>query len=144
VEGNPARLGGWNTARAFMEVATNGLLDTLSRARPECRWKQVFNFNYRDGARMLTIGGVVIDDDTEDAFTRCHFDELSYYRNGVEPFEIRVPNLTGPEMHRLLRELPNLTKRGRQALAKLAISDQDVADYQRLYRYLPRFVEAHA
>jgi hypothetical protein len=144
VGGNPARLGGWSTARVFMEVMTNGLLATMLRARPDCRWKQILNFHYRDGARMLTVGGVVVDEASKDAFARCHFDELAFFRDGVDPFEIRVPNLTGPEMHRLSRELPNLTKRGRAALAKLAISDEDVADYQRLYRYLPRFIEAHA
>ena len=127
-----------------MEVATNRIHTTLGRTRTDCRWEQIFNFHYQDGARMLTFGGVIVDGDTEDAFRKCHFDELLYYSRTDEPFQIRVPNLTGPEMHRLSRELPNLTKRGRQAIARLAISEADIGDYERLYRYLPTFVEAHA
>jgi len=146
VDGKRRSLMGWGLARAYLEIADSSLRATLQRARPGWRWHQVLHFRYADGARMLTLGGVLVSPDPGESarFEACRFDQLPFYRPGADAFEIRVPNLTGAEIATLSRRLPGLTARDRGRLRKLAISDQDVDDYQALYRYVPQFVESQA
>lgn len=140
----PASLKGWKLAEAYAHVIRSSIAHTMRTARPGYEWHQVFHFRYRDGARMLTLGGVVVDDTGARLLQQCRFDDLDYHRPDEKAFEIRVPNLTPPEIHHIQRELPNLNATARKRLERLAIEDRDIEDLRLLYRYLPHFVEASA
>lgn len=144
VNGKVSRLGNWGLAHAYWGLATANLESTLRSTRPQCRWYQLFNFHYQDGHKMLTFGGLLVDEGMKKAIKQCRFDELTYIRTGKDAYEIAVPNLTEPEMHKLAQRMPNLTKRNRRPLTRLAVEDVDIDNYRRLYRYLPRFVESQA
>ena len=144
VGGRVSALADWGLAHAYWTLASRALESTLRTRRPECEWKQLFHFRYQDGHRMLTFGGLLVDKKVKREVKQCRFKELPYFCPGKDAFEIAVPNLTEPEMHRLAQRMPNLTKRNRKPLTHLAIEDVDIDNYQLLYRYLPRFVESQA
>lgn len=141
VGGRMSRLGDWGLAHAYRAHSTASLKSTLLNRRSDCGWHQLFNFRYQDGHKMLTFGGLLVDKEMKKVVKRCRFNELPYFRPGEKALEIAVPNLTEPEMHKLAQRMPNLTKRSREPLTRLAINDTDIDNYRLLYRYLPRFVE---
>jgi hypothetical protein len=144
VGGKMSRLGDWGLAHAYWGHAKTNLESTLRKRRPECKWHQLFNFHYQDGHKMLTFGGLLVDEEVKKVIKQCRFKELPYFRPQAEALEIAVPNLTEPEMHKLAQRMPNLTKRNRKPLTRLAIEDVDIDNYRLLYRYLPRFIESQA
>ncbi len=138
------RLGGWGLAGAYHGLATASIESRLRKGPGDRLWRQIGHFHYADGHRMLTFGGVIVDQADLDSFERCNFDDLEFFREGADPFRIEVPNLTGPEIHRLAQGMPKSNKRTRDSLKRLSISEEDVENYRRLYRYLPQFMESHA
>jgi hypothetical protein len=138
------RLGGWGLASAYHGLASASVESRLRKGPGDRLWRQIVHFHYADGHRMLTFGGVIVDPADLGSFDRCNFDDLEFFQSGAEPFLIEVPNLTGPEIHRLAQGMPKLNKRTRDSMQRLSISEEDVDNYRRLYRYYPQFVESHA
>jgi hypothetical protein len=143
VGGRVGRLGGDGLAGAYHTYATAEIESKLRRARPGVHWRQLFNFRYADGHRMLTFGGVLVDPSVEKRLENCHFEELPYYQSGEAPFAIEVPNLTGAEVHKLAQSMPRPSSSKHKALLRLAIEERDLENYEALYRYLPQFIESH-
>lgn len=142
---DPKRLAGWDLAEVTRRIIAAEIEDTLSElngARPpnaHLRYKQLFNFNYRDGARMLTTGGLVYDVGQESLVSSCGFEQLDFVRgDGREAYEIIVPNLTFREMRHIDAQLPSSPHKKVNA----PIKSKDLAAYEAIYRYFPRFVEA--
>jgi hypothetical protein len=98
------------------------------------------NFEYQDGARMTTIGGVLVETGHENFFAACNFDALEFVRTSPESgYRIDVPKLTYRELRYLDRHLPALDPK---AISTEGIPESDVADYAKFYRYFPTFAEA--
>ena len=142
---DPKRLAGWDLAALSRRIIAAEIERTLverNGARPAAdhlRYKQLFNFNYKDGARMMTTGGLVYDVGQECLVRRyCGFEQLDFVREGAEAYEIVVPNLTFREMRHIDRQLP--VGLGQAVVAP--IKSKDIEAYRAIYRYFPRFVEA--
>ncbi len=101
-------------------------------------YKQLFNFHYRDGARMSTVGGILLDDDQRADLERCSFNDLSYVRSDGSACLITVPFLTNREVRSLDRHLP-ATAAG-TSVAMIPQHDRDA--YADIYRFFPTFVDA--
>ena len=140
---DPKRLGGWDLAevnRQIIAAELEGALSDRNGGLPPNAWlryKQLFNFNYRDGARMLTTGGLVYDVGQENLVSYCGFDQLDFVRDGRVAYEIVVPNLTFREMRHIDAQLP--PGAGQDVAAP--VKAEDLAAYMAIYRYFPRFVE---
>ena len=108
-----------------------------SAMSPETRflYKQIFHFNYQDGTKMLTVGGLIHQVGQEVIHAQCDFGSLFFVRDGKEPYSIRVPKLTLKEMQKLNKFLPGT---GREMPY---LPEKDVKAYLALYRYFPTFVE---
>ncbi|MEJ8574153.1 O-methyltransferase [Microbaculum marinum] len=136
-------LRGWGLANFYRRVGNSEILDALSTANgvrePAERldYEQLFNFQYDDGAKMATFGGVFFDREKRAAFDACAFDRLMFNRNGAEPFRIRAPKLTLREIAHLERQLP--LPEGTE-LDFGPMPQSDAQHYIELYRYLPTFV----
>lgn len=134
-------LGDWGTAEICHRVIVDSIHETLSARNHGCRqtqqirFEQVFNFQYADGVKMLTVGGIFVDDAIDDAVAGCSFSDFDHYRDGEIPFKIETPNLTVPEMAWLDSQLPC----ERSAVSADFLPDNDVGRYHRLYRYLPNY-----
>ncbi|MCW8130299.1 MAG: hypothetical protein KIS92_08125 [Planctomycetota bacterium] len=141
----PKSLSDWGLAAAYRRIILNKIRECLVQRNagknPEEKFEfsQIFNFRYRDGARMSTFGGVIFDEGNRGHFNSCSFGSLEYVRNGEEPHEIQVPCLTFKEARFLDERLPADDPEG---IASAGIDIDDVKKYKSTYRWFPHFVES--
>jgi len=116
----------------------NGVLNPGSRIR----YRQLFNIRYADGARMLTVGGLLYDESSEVLVDMCAFENLSFSTNDEQACHIEVPSLTFKEMRHLDKKLP---ANNHELLIdeNLSLSLDDLKRYASLYRYFPAFAETN-
>jgi hypothetical protein len=139
----PADLADWKLARACRQIFDNAIAATLRDRNAglpddaQMRYRQLFNFNYQDGAKMLTVGGLLYRADQEDVVEACAFDDFAWVKTDEEPYLIEAPNLTFREMRRLNEQLPRDAD-----LEAPGVPDEDVRRYETVYRYFPAFVDA--
>ncbi|MEJ7655144.1 MAG: O-methyltransferase [Chloroflexia bacterium] len=133
-----AGLAQWGVARAQYDVLCAETTDALSRRTDGAWFEQLFHIRYRDGARMLTWGGVLADAERWDAFKAARFDELAQVRAGVTALNVDVPALTLRETIHLNRQLPCPAG----ALEGEGIPPADAEAYGRLYRWYPPLLAA--
>jgi hypothetical protein len=101
-------------------------------------YRQLFNFRYKDTAKMATFGGILFNEGTQPRVDECGFETLSFVRPAEEPFEIRVPSLTFKEIRRLDAQLPIV---GSGKANSPGLTREDVEAYARIYRWFPVFSE---
>ena len=105
-------LDGWGLAAVSRRIINNEILETLNDingGRPNgmrIMYKQLFNFHYADGAKMLTVGGLLYDEGQKDIVAKCGFDSLPFIKSEDEEYRIVVPSLTFREIRHLNRQLP--------------------------------------
>jgi hypothetical protein len=123
----------------FVEVMLERIRQTLARKNPQLRFVQLFNFFYRDGAPMLTIGGMIGTQEDEQALTDAGVFEHPFVRRGDESLQISVPPLT-------LRETQWLNHRLNASLRadrlKFELDEALLDSYRMFYRQYPTYLEA--
>lgn len=140
-----AKLGGWGTADASRRIISNEIEATLNSRNGvrgpgnKFEYKQLFNFHYADGHKMLTVGGILYDEGQEDLLAKCGFENLEFIKTGKEPYLIEVPSLTLKEIRHLDKRLPCCDPRDLDASW---IPERDRVCYAKIYRYFPAFVDA--
>jgi hypothetical protein len=140
-----ADLAGWQTAVTYRRVITNEIeerLKEMNGARGQGKkllFQQVVNFQYADGAKMLSIGGVLYDEELSEQLRRCAFEGLPFFRGGEDAYRIEVPKLTFRELRHLDQQLPC---DGNKALEGKSIPEGDLQRYGSMYRWFPTFAEA--
>lgn len=137
-------LDGWKTAALYRNIINNEIEDVLNsrngirHAGAKFRYKQLFNFNYSDGVKMLTLGGIIYEQGESTKVEKCGFSDLSFIRSEEEPYKIKVPILTYKEIRYLDCQLPcddieNLELPG--------APKEQIKRYAQYYRYFPNFAE---
>ena len=143
-------LAGWGTARVCREIINNKIDDVLRERNfgfsPEnkMKYKQIFNFQYADGAKMLTVGGVLYDEGLSPQIASCQFERLEFVRTQEQAYRIDVPSLTYREIRFLDKFLPISSDANLENLLTdkdCYIPPSDVKHYENLYRYFPNFAE---
>lgn len=136
-------LRGWNLAKSLRRIISDEIDGAIS-ARNGIRHKsqaisyqQLFNFNYKDDAQMLTVGGVIFDNGILDRVDGA-FSGLPFIRKGEDPCLIDPPKLTLKEIRYLNTLLPS---EGLDGAETHAIPDSDINKYNQLYRYFPTYTE---
>jgi len=139
------KLGEWGTANISRRIIANEIDTTISArngGRPtgaKLLYKQLFNFHYADGAKMLTVGGIIYNEGQSDLEEKCGFEQLDFVRTSEAPYTIEVPSLTLKEIRHLDRQLPCDDLNHVDAPS---IPAKDISRYALIYRYFPAFVEA--
>ena len=135
-------LRGWGISETSRRVLCSEIQDALSAvnlARPagsRISFEQIAAFEYKDGAKMTTIVGVFVDPGQKGHFAQCGFNELPFYRDGDDAYQIVVPLLTPREMRHLDKSLPSPDG----TIADYGpVPEKDARNYAKLYRYLPNF-----
>lgn len=134
-------LGDWGLAevgRTVIDSAIRSAVRDRSTRAATMSYEQLFNFHYRDGARMSTVGGILLNEAQKREFGRCSFEDLDYIRSGVNACVINVPLLTNREVRSLDRHLPATAAGTRVAM----IPQRDREAYADIYRFFPTFVDA--
>lgn len=110
-------------------------------------FNQIFNITYKDGAKMLTVGGIINTKKDHKNFDLASFNNLAFYSNNSDSFSIDPPNLTFKELKFLDGNLPSnidlkngAFKNRRKNLPNL--TNEDIINYSKIYRYFPTFTEA--
>lgn len=137
-----ADLRGWRlstTSRLLIQQEIeNGLqlVNVMKTSGQHLRFRQTVAFEYADGAKMTTIGGVFVDQGQNGVFEGAGFRDLTFYRDSTEALRIKIPLLTPREMRHLDRSLP--CPEG-QTMDFGPTPPADANQYSTLYRYLPNF-----
>ena len=111
-------------------------------------FRQTAHFEYRDGIKMLTIGGFLFDADNADAHLEAmKLAQLPFYRPGEETYSIQCPVLSIKEIQALNTYLPckPMDKDSKtfedENLNSFPVNNADIDSYASLYRYFPNFAE---
>ncbi len=138
----------WGTARVYKRIITTEIRETLGERNgtrgfdSAIQYRQLFDFCYADGARMLTVGGLIFERVQKGDVEGCRFKDLPFVRSDIraksKPYMIEVPSLTFREIRHLDKQLPRM-KRRRITSPKVPMSD--LKRYERIYRYFPAFAE---
>jgi hypothetical protein len=132
----------WGMANICRDIIQNEIDETLNRRNGvleedrKVRYRQIFNFHYEDGAKMLTAGGIFFEEKDKDLVSKCAFNSLDFYRPATESYDIYAPLLTFREIRALDGELPLTGK------SKIPVPEEDINKYEKVYRYFPNFTEA--
>lgn len=138
------------TPYTYRNIIHNTIIETLAQrnigTEPNevMNYSQLYNFIYSDGALMLTVGGILFSQNEKNSFDLCKFSSLQFISNKNAPFHISVPKMTYKEMFDLGKQLPrsisgDTTESPHSACP--GIPRQDIDNFHRIYRYIPRYGE---
>ncbi|MFB2835382.1 O-methyltransferase [Floridanema evergladense] len=113
-------------------------INSTRSADEKLNYKQIFDFRYADGSRMLTIGWLLFEHSYCNLAEQCKFNKNFQVTKLDEPYEINVPNLTLKEIQYLDSQMPTDDC---NAVQRICIPLKDVKSYAELYKYFPSFVE---
>jgi hypothetical protein len=137
-------LRGEGLARVFRDVIDSAIAEQLSirnamlPVEKKIHYRQLFHFRYKDGAQMLTVGGILYRAAEGQTVAACDFDMLPFIRSGPEHCSIKAPCLTAKEIRHLNSQLPT---RSSGKLRVPGVPDADIQQYAEVYRFFPTFSE---
>jgi hypothetical protein len=107
-------------------------------------YHQLLFMKYRDSAEMLTFGGMIVDDKMRAELKKANLSSLRDFiveDIGKPPWSIKVPMLTYKEVQAILKTMP-LSGAETDHLKEIGITDDEINNFAKLYRYYPHFVQA--
>lgn len=134
----------WDAAKVYRRIICNEIKETLMHRNgglhpsSKLNFKQIFNFHYSDGAKMLTLGGLIFEEGQKALVAGCGFENLPFTREDSEPYLIEVPNLTYNEIRHLNTKLPTSSS---FSAPTHNIPQEDIENYAKTYRWFPNFAE---
>ncbi len=146
-------LAGWGTASVLRKIIQNKILETISRRNGGLRdgykllYNQLFNFHYADDAKMLTVGGLLVEEGQKHIVNSCAFESLPFVKKDDDFYRIEVPYLTYRELRDLSTQFP-VSNYQDLSLLKMKYEDltedlkKEIQFYSSVYRYFPTFAEA--
>ncbi len=136
----------WGTAEVCQRILKNEILHRINERNSgrafgnKIHYKQLFNFCYADGAKMMTTGGLLYEEGQQHIVAQCLFDNLSFIQENGEPYFIEIPNLTFKEIRCLDEQLPRIDD---QELYLPSVPEEHLKLYEKVYRYFPTFAETN-
>lgn len=114
-------------------------------------YKQLFHYIYKDGAQMLTVGGILYDEKQKKEVSKMKFEDIKHISMDETPVKIKCPNLTYKEVHHLNNLLPCDIKTNTAGMVsniefqelQKALNASDIINFADVYRYYPNFAEAN-
>jgi hypothetical protein len=125
-------------SQLFVKALTKRVIETTLLRNEDLTYIQLFNYWYKDGAPMLTLGGVIGDEDENRRLTQELANEEFIVR-GDEPLIISVPHLTAREKHWLdSRICPELTVRE----LEFELEEESLDRFRMFYKQYPSYFES--
>ncbi len=122
----------------FAGTMLNVINDEVAQ-REDVSFCQLFNYRYRDGAQMLSLGGILDSPERVDRLSRSSFMELPHLNQDREPIEISVPPLTPLERQLLDRQV---TSPGTDEPLPFELDDAFRDNFAKYRRYYPQYYES--
>jgi hypothetical protein len=122
-------------AQILFNAIRNGIV-----ARSNIDFKPLFNFEYRDGHRMVTVGGIFASPTEASMLNGCNFSHAEYLRThtSARPWPIEVPRVTRRERAYLDQFMPAPLG---WSPPDFELETEDIENYRRIYRYFPLYAE---
>jgi len=140
-----------NLSEVSYEMINRQIARTLvnrngAKRRDKLYYQQILNFEYKDNAAILTVGGIIYSSVEKRKFQQMAFQKLPFYMSKNVNFRINCPHLTAREIKALDRALPASleVEKGKfknEVLKKIPLSITDIKNYAEIYRYYPNFAE---
>lgn len=104
-------------------------------------FKQLFNFTYKDGAAMYTIGGMFYKKSDYKDLNSFHFMKSEYVSDDEKEYNIDFPLITNKEIHMMNRYLPNSKDKFLTKSTIKFIPEKHRKNYYNVYKHFPTYVE---
>jgi hypothetical protein len=110
------------------------------RSRSDIEFCPMFNFSYKDGHRMLTLGGMLCGPEEKAKLPVARLRDTVYYRSSFDdpPCTINVPRFTRKERHVLDWAMPC---QDNWLPEEFEASAAEIEAYRLIYRFLPSYSE---
>lgn len=132
----------------IQELINNLILKVLEKrnrsdSSRNVQYMQLLFLKYKDGAPMLTIGGILVDDELKNRIINSNIlQKLIYCSRDNECFNIEVPKLTYKEIQLVLREIPITDKEYEDNKERFhGIGLDEIRKFEKIYRYYPYYTE---
>jgi len=110
--------------------------------RQEVHYSPLFNFRYKDGHEMLTLGGIVVSQAEERMIERSTVgktsEEVPYIRRTLTAEASRVPNLVVTRKERISLDSMMPHGKGRK---RFHLANDIIEQYAEVYRFFPAYAE---
>jgi hypothetical protein len=126
------------TARIFDALVKSGLAGRLGVS-----FEPLFNFHYKDGNLMLTVGGMIASEEDRRKIAGSTLsrrsDDVVYVRRSLLDLPYRIPNLKLTRKERLF--LDGTVPHGAAGAPKFHLDERILSEYNEVYRFLPAYAE---
>lgn len=127
-----------HVAPLFYDVVAERIRLTITRRGAGLRFLQIFNYVYRDGAPMFTVGGMIGREEDEQALQRADILNHRFVRTNSNYLEISVPPLTVREKHWLDSHLDRNLTAGK---LRFELEEELLENYCKFYKEYPTYME---
>lgn len=128
-----------HVASLFYEVVMERIRQTLAQRGSGFRFLQIFYYVYRDGAPMLTVGGIIGTEQDEEELQASRILGHRFVRRNSEYLEISVPPLTIREKHWLDSRLDGNLRADK---LQFELEEELLDNYRKFYKEYPTYMEA--
>jgi len=131
-------------ARSTLPDLNVRILDSViargMRSRTEAEFCRMFNFRYKDGHQMVTVGGMICAPEDKRKLMAAGLDTAVYYRPSfaTDPCELHIPRFTRKERLHLDWEMPCADN---WLPSDFEATPEEVKSYRDIYRFLPAYAE---
>lgn len=129
----------------FPRLVSSALINAIDSAcrssGKNLKFKPIFNFFYKDGAPMVTVGGIVVDQAHEEKFDTLNLADKFFFALGADQISIDVPHLTPQEKLKLDGLLTEENNNLDVGDLNFEIDKDSVVNYCRFYKQYPVFSE---
>lgn len=126
-------LGSWGWATAQQRLLFATLRRETQRRSDAAVWRPIMNVRYRDDARMQMYVGVIGSPGLNNLLHSCHFQDASYYSDGLDATVIDVPYLTEHEQSTIRKKLP---RKKYQRLSLPGVDPERLKQYTDVYQWI--------
>ncbi len=105
------------------------------------KFRQLFNFNYADGAQMVTVGGLIDRRKALDSLKRSRVYSFPFVHGGKRPVSISVPPLTVREKEAIDAQIEKISRASSINL-DIELHKRLLANYLKYYKHYPIYHEA--
>lgn len=128
-----------NTIYKLLLYSCNKVIEDRNKLGANIKFVPLINIKYNEyrGARMYTFGGIILKKEFDES--SLNVDDLEFIRTD-QAYEISIPNLSFREKLYINQILGNDDKE-KDVIDKGIISQQDLSDYKKSYRFMPNFYD---
>lgn len=118
------------------------IINNSSNENDKLFYEQLVYFLYRDGAEMITIGGILLNKQDKEKFDMLNLSsslDFVVLNRTAPPYSLVIPPLTYKEINALLQQLPctDITQ-----IKLPGLKEEQLRQIAKLYRYYPFYMEA--